>query len=210
MGKIIQFQLPTCSLYNAPPAEVIGALFSLIRGLGTDMYLIRSYGLNGINTEITRGRVSNKPVQSFTTTENMACVIAKHTLESKLDQFAQSIPNDENEPIHYAADEQGFTAVAVKSDRGVIAFGWQDGTYKTSPHKGKLMVTLLAYAFGYANSESCDEAMVRHLFHYLPFSGHFGGYVPADIDLVICSHMKDNSPLRGPSPTSFRRPVAAH
>ncbi len=209
MGKVIQFStvLDFRKTYIAPPKKTISALYSLIRGQGIDMYLIKSYDFSGRGTEVDRGRVSSKPIEDITKEENVRCVVFKNTMDSKLDQLAIKVLSNGTDQIHYYSDESGFTAVTVASDYGLVAFAWQDGRNVTS-QKGALMVTLLAYAFGYINSNSHDLRMVDLLHSYLPYTGHMSSFTPTCIDLVVGQSLEEDPPHR--KTPQFCRPLAAH
>ena len=161
MGTIIHLPKALRS-YVEPSTETVGALYSLIRGLATDLYLIQPHGLAGHDTLIAI----------------------------------------DDKQINYFADCEGFTAITIASDFGLLAFGWQDGA-KVAGFKSQLMVALLAYAFGYINSNSRDETMVKLLHSYLPFDGHMSIFSPTSLDLIICESLAGESPQRNP-PTGRR------
>ena len=196
MGVIIH--LPRKQTYEKPPIKMIGDLYSLIRGLGTDLYLIKNYTFEGEGSELARGRVADKPLKDLTQEENEACVVAKYLLDSKLERVTKDyIAAESDEPISYFSDEEGFASIVIKSDYGYLSFGWQDGT-KTSSSKNELMVTLLAYAFGYVNSESRDETAVMILYRYLPYAGHMGAFSPTTLDIAICESLGEIPTNRPP------------
>ena len=202
MGTIIHLPKALRS-YVEPSKETVGALYSLIRGMGTDLYLIKSYGFEGDATLISEGRVADKATEDISKEENQECVIAKHILRGKLDKVAKdTLIAIDDKQINYFADCEGFTAITIASDFGLLAFGWQDGA-KVAGFKSQLMVALLAYAFGYINSNSRDETMVKLLHSYLPFDGHMSIFSPTSLDLIICESLAGQSPQRNP-PTGRR------
>lgn len=179
MGNVLYLEKMA---YRRLPIGVVGALFSLIRGLGTDLYLITKTDFRGRTEVLAKGRVTNKTLSQLTEEENLHSKEMGASLIAKLRQSTETI--EDGKPIAYFTDENGYAAVVIDSDYGHLSFGWQDGAEISGP-KNLLMTTLLAYAFGVVNADSSDQKMVTLLHNYLPFEGGMKSFSISEIDLVI-------------------------
>ncbi len=149
------------------PTSSIGKFYEHIKGIGDDVFLVKLFRLNGIETTIKRGHI---PPESRLSQEAQG-VLMKNLEKRMAREYQRAVENDRI--IHEYRDENGLATIFAKSNEGYLACGWVDST--RTRKKATLMCTFVLYAFNLLNQEN-DEELFRSAGCSLIFDENFEQY----------------------------------
>lgn len=180
--------------YNMILPVTIGKYFEHARGIGTDLYVIKYYGQDGEQTELTRGCIPTG--KAFDTVKLKKKQIDLTTfLDTESAKALQTVTKTSRV---YQKRLGKNSIVYIKAKGGVIGCGWYDNA--NTPKKGLKLAAFVLYALGTINP-GVDEILWEAAYHYLPYDSELGRNDIADE--IILSSMQDEVVRRNNEPAKI-------
>ncbi len=172
----------------------IGKYFEELRGVGTDLYVIKHFYKTRGAIEIGRGFVPTGAI------ENAAELRQKQLeLEAKLDEAKTEAVRYCNKPTKvYQAKVDEFALAFIPCQDGLIGCGWYD--HADTSKKGLRMAASVLYALGLINAEN-DEVLWEVAYKYLPYEAELSD----NADQILWDSLKEEVIKRNNAPIVIKK-----